>query len=273
MEQITRVLEKINQRRNDQPLTLADFMSLSLAEIRNTGQLSRDDARLLYRAAQKEKQNNLLYTARALTRANPLLRNEMGRARYHGATPYGYDDIIVPRADEFAAPGAVSSMFSPAGYLTELYREARGLHPKDSDRNLDKRRPDLAKLVLSQDNLDNEISALSLANAQLETALMTKAGQTDKSTYYETLAKSRNSGVTPYNLPFEGIHNTLAQRNFVLPDNILSAPERFAILAAYDAGISPNLYAILKEDTESLTGPDLKKSLKKTSRRLRLKTL
>lgn len=273
MEQITRVLEKINQGRNDQPLTLADFMPLSLAEIRNTGQLSRDDARLLYRAAQKEKQNNLLYTAQALTRANPLLRNEMGRARYHGATPYGYDDIIVPRADEFAAPGAVSSMFSPAGYLTELYREARELHPKDSDHNLDKRRPDLAKLVLSQDNLDNEISALSLANAQLETALMTKAGQTDKSTYYDALAKSRNSGVTPYNLPFEGMHNALAQRNFVLPDNILSTPAKFAILAAYNAGISPTLYAILTEDTASLTGADLKKSLKNNFPKIKIRKL
>lgn len=273
MEQITRVLEKINQGRNDQPLTLADFMPLSLAEIRNTGQLSRDDARLLYRAAQKEKQNNLLYTARALTRANPLLRNEMGRARYHGATPYGYDDIIVPRADEFAAPGAVSSMFSPAGYLTELYREARELHPKDSDHNLDKRRPDLAKLVLSQDNLDNEISALSLANAQLETALMTKAAQTDKSTYYETMAKSRNSGVTPYNLPFEGIHNALAQRNFVLPDNILSTPAKFAILTAYNAGISPTLYAILTEDTESLTGAALKNSLKNNFPKIKIRKL
>ncbi|WP_274369208.1 neuraminidase-like domain-containing protein [Morganella morganii] len=273
MEQITRVLEKMNQGRNDQPLTLADFMPLSLAEIRNTGQLSRDDARLLYRAAQKEKQNNLLYTARALTRANPLLRNEMGRARYHGATPYGYDDIIVPRADEFAAPGAVSSMFSPAGYLTELYREARELHPEDSDHNLDKRRPDLAKLVLSQDNLDNEISALSLANEQLETALMTKTAQTDKSTYYETLAKSCNSGVTPYNLPFEGMHNALAQRNFVLPDNILSTPAKFAILAAYNAGISPRLYAILTEDTESLTGADLKKSLKNNFPTIKIRKL
>lgn len=273
MEQITRVLEKINQGRNDQPLTLADFMPLSLAEIRNTGQLSRDDARLLYRAAQKEKQNNLLYTAQALTRANPLLRNEMSRARYHGATPYGYDDIIVPRADEFAAPGAVSSMFSPAGYLTELYREARELHPKDSDHNLDKRRLDLAKLVLSQDNLDNEISALSLANEQLETALMTNAGQTDKSTYYDALAKSRNSGVTPYNLPFEGMHNALAQRNFVLPDNILSTPAKFAILAAYNAGISPTLYAILTEDTASLTGADLKKSLKNNFPKIKIRKL
>ncbi|MET4860968.1 neuraminidase-like domain-containing protein [Morganella morganii] len=273
MEQITRVLEKINQGRNDQPLTLADFMPLSLAEIRNTGQLSRDDARLLYRAAQKEKQNNLLYTARALTRANPLLRNEMGRARYHGATPYGYDDIIVPRADEFAAPGAVSSMFSPAGYLTELYREARGLHPEDSDHNLDKRRPDLANLVISQDNLDNEISALSLANEQLETALMTKAGQTDKSTYYDALATSCNSGVTPYNLPFEGVHNAVVQRNFVLPDNILSTPEKFAILTAYNAGISPALYAILTEKTESLTGADLKKSLKNNFPTIKIRKL
>lgn len=273
MEKITRVLEKLNQGRTDQPLTLTDFMPLSLAEIRNTSQLSRDEARLLFRAAQKEKQNNLLYTARALTRANPLLRNEMGRARYHGAMPYSYDDMIVPRADEFAAPGAVSSMFSPAGYLTELYREARGLHPKDSDHNLDKRRPDLAKLVLSQDNLDNEISALSLANEQLETALMTQAAQTDKSKYYDALATSCNSGVTPYNLPFEGMHNALAQRNFVLPDNILSTPAKFAILAAYNAGISPKLYAILTEDTESLTGSDLKKSLKKNFPMIKIKDL
>ncbi|WP_273745936.1 Tc toxin subunit A [Morganella morganii] len=164
MEKITRVLEKINQGRTDQPLTLSDLMPLSFAEIRNTGQLSRDEALLLFRSAQKEKQNNILYTARALTRANPLLRKEMGRARYHGATPYGYDDIIVPRADEFAAPGAVSSMFSPAGYLTELYREARGLHQKDSPRNLDKRRPDLATLALSQSNLDDEVSTLALSN-------------------------------------------------------------------------------------------------------------
>ncbi|WP_371327756.1 neuraminidase-like domain-containing protein, partial [Morganella sp. HMSC11D09] len=254
---------------------MADFMPMSLAEIRsqNTGRLSREEAQLLHRAAQKEKQNNILYTARILTRANPLLKKEMNDACYYGATPYGYDDIIPPRAEKFVAPGAVSSIFSPAGYLTELYREARELHPKDSDRNLDKRRPDLAKLVLSQDNLDNEISALSLANEQLETALMAQTGQTDKNKYYETLAKSRNSGVTPYNVPFEGIHNALAQRNFVLPDNILSNPAKFAILAAYDAGISPKLYNILTEDTESLTGTDLEKSLKRNFPKVKIKDL
>ncbi|HHZ6804132.1 TPA: neuraminidase-like domain-containing protein [Morganella morganii] len=276
MDQITRILEKLNQQRSGETtVTLADFMPMSLAEIRsqNTGRLSREEAQLLHRAAQKEKQNNILYTARILTRANPLLKKEMNDACYYGATPYGYDDIIPPRAEKFVAPGAVSSIFSPAGYLTELYREARELHPKDSDRNLDKRRPDLAKLVLSQDNLDNEISALSLANEQLETALMAQTGQTDKNKYYETLATSRRSGVTPYNAPFEGIHNALAQRNFVLPDNILSNPAKFAILAAYDAGISPKLYNILTEDTESLTGSDLEKSLKRNFPKVKIKDL
>ncbi|MBC4002525.1 neuraminidase-like domain-containing protein [Morganella morganii] len=265
MDQITRILEKLNQQRSGKTVTLADFMPMSLAEVRSlTGsRLSREEAQLLHRAAIKEQQNNILYTARALTRANPLLKKEMGAARTYGATPYGYNDIIMPRADEFAAPGAVSSMFSPAGYLTELYREARGLHQKDSVNNLDKRRPDLAKLVLSQENLDKEISTLSLANEQLETALMAKANQTDKNKYYETLATSRRSGVTPYNAPFEGIRNALAQQDFVLPDHLLSKGAQSAAQMALYAGISPELYAILTEKTEGLSEAATEALLKK----------
>ncbi|EOZ4992222.1 neuraminidase-like domain-containing protein [Morganella morganii] len=255
MDKITRILEKLNQQRSGETVTLADFMPMSLAEVRSLAgsRLSREEVQLLHRAAIKEQQNNILYTARALTRANPLLKKEMGAARTYGATPYGYNDIIMPRADEFAAPGAVSSMFSPAGYLTELYREARSLHQKESVNNLDKRRPDLAKLVLSQENLDKEISTLSLANEQLETALMAQAGQTDKNKYYETLATSRRSGVTPYNAPFEGIRNALAQQNFVLPDHVLSKGAQSAAQMALYAGISPELYAIL---TENMGGSD-----------------
>lgn len=265
MDKITRILEKLNQQRSGKTVTLADFMPMSLAEVRSlTGsRLSREEAQMLHRAAIKEQQNNILYTARALTHANPLLKKEMGAARTYGATPYGYNDIIMPRADEFAAPGAVSSMFSPAGYLTELYREARGLHQKNSVNNLDKRRPDLAKLVLSQENLDKEISTLSLANEQLETALMAKANQTDKNKYYETLATSRRSGVTPYNAPFEGIRNALAQQNFVLPDHVLSKGAQSAAQMALYAGISPELYAILTEKTDGLSEAATEALLKK----------
>ena len=275
MDKITRILEKLNLQRSGETVTLADFMPMSLAEVRSLagGRLSREEAQLLHRAAIKEQQNNILYTARALTRANPLLKKEMGAARTYGATPYGYNDIIMPRAEEFAAPGAVSSMFSPAGYLTELYREARGLHQKDSVNNLDKRRPDLAKLVLSQENLDKEISTLSLANEQLETALMAKAGQTDKAKYYETLATSRRSGVTPYNAPFEGIRNALAQQNFVLPDHVLSKGAQSAAQLALYAGISPELYAILTEKIEGLSEADTKKLLEKNFPRVNTESL
>ncbi|WP_413482742.1 neuraminidase-like domain-containing protein [Morganella psychrotolerans] len=265
MEKVTKVLEKLNLDYSNQQITLADLMPLSLAEVRNMAgsRLSREEAQLLHRAAIKEKQNNILYTARALTRANPLLRKEMGVARHHGAAPYGYDDIIVPRADEFAAPGAVSSMFSPAGYLTELYREARGLHQKDSVNNLDKRRPDLAELTLTQENLDKEVSTLALANDQLEAALMAKAGLTDKTKYYETLSVSRNSGVTPYNAPFERVREALIQQDFSLPDSVLSKGALSAAQLALAAGISPELYAILTEKTDGLSEADTEALLKK----------
>ncbi|HCR3775444.1 TPA: insecticidal toxin protein [Morganella morganii] len=266
MDKITRILEKLNQGREQQPLTLADLIPLSLAEVRNIagGHLSREESQILHYAAIKEKQNNILFTARALTRANPLLRKEMGRARRRGAAPYGdFDDIVMPRADEFAAPGSVSSMFSPAGYLTELYREARGLHQTNSTHNLDKRRPDLAKLVLSQENLDKKVSTLMLANDQLETALMAKAGKTDKAAYDETLATSRYSGVTPYNAPFELVREAMAQQDFSLPDNILSKGTASAAQLALSAGISPALYTILTEDIDGLSDEETDALVKK----------
>lgn len=266
MDKITRILEKLNQGREQQPLTLVDLIPLSLAEVRNIagGHLSREESQILHYAAIKKKQNNILFTARALTRANPLLRKEMGRARRRGAAPYGdFDDIVMPRADEFAAPGSVSSMFSPAGYLTELYREARGLHQTNSTRNLDKRRPDLAKLVLSQENLDKEVSTLTLANDQLETALMAKAGKTDKAAYDETLATSRYSGVTPYNAPFELVREAMAQQDFSLPDNILSKGTASAAQLALSAGISPELYTILTEKTDGLSDAETDALVKK----------
>ncbi|GIZ28577.1 hypothetical protein TUM12151_15190 [Morganella morganii] len=266
MDKITRIFEKLNQGREQQPLTLADLMPLSLAEVRNMAgrHLSREESQMLHQAAIKEKQNNILFTARALTRANPLLRKEMGRARRRGAAPYGdFDDIVMPRADEFAAPGSVSSMFSPAGYLTELYREARGLHQTNSTRNLDKRRPDLAKLILSQENLDKEVSTLTLANDQLETALMAKAGKTDKAAYDETLATSRYSGMTPYNAPFELVREAMAQQGFSLPDNVLSKGTDSAAQLALSAGISPELYTILTEKTDGLSDAETDALVKK----------
>ncbi|HGJ5876412.1 MAG TPA: Tc toxin subunit A [Arsenophonus sp.] len=50
--------------------------------------------------------------------------------------------------------GNIASMFSPAAYLVKLYREAHKLHAENSPYFIDNRRPDLADLILSQENMD-----------------------------------------------------------------------------------------------------------------------
>ncbi|MFS1563540.1 MAG: Tc toxin subunit A [Candidatus Arsenophonus phytopathogenicus] len=68
------------------------------------------------------------------------------------------------RESDFVNQGNIASMFSPAAYLVKLYREAQKLHPVNSPYFIDNRRPDLADLVLSQDNIDTPVSTLTLSN-------------------------------------------------------------------------------------------------------------
>jgi hypothetical protein len=47
-----------------------------------------------------------------------------------------YKDLFGGRARKFVILGSVTSKFSPAGYLTELCREARNLHKPEHGRYL-----------------------------------------------------------------------------------------------------------------------------------------
>ncbi|MFA0077743.1 neuraminidase-like domain-containing protein [Vibrio artabrorum] len=64
----------------------------------------------------------------------------------------------------YVCDGSVASVYSPAAYLQELWSKAKGLHNDKSHRSLLKRRPDLADMALSQDNMDTEVSRLLLSN-------------------------------------------------------------------------------------------------------------
>ncbi|QUM84380.1 neuraminidase-like domain-containing protein [Moritella sp. 28] len=130
--------------------------------------LSLSDIRDLHRggkgaAVQLEaKQRNVV------KRANPQLQHAMNMAMgtMTGGIR-GFDDIIPPRADSYVKQESVASMFSPAAYLTELYREGKKLHDANSPAQLNHRRPDLTSLILSQRNLDETISTLALSNEVL----------------------------------------------------------------------------------------------------------
>lgn len=69
------------------------------------------------------------------------------------------------------AAGTVESMYSPAAYLTELWKNAVTLHPDGHPYALTSRRPDISLLALNQDNMDSEVSVLNLSNQLLLSAM------------------------------------------------------------------------------------------------------
>ncbi|MDI6539538.1 neuraminidase-like domain-containing protein [Pantoea ananatis] len=155
-----------------QPVTLADIMMCSLPEVSalSGGRLNQGEQRYLWEQAQNEEKANRMLDSQLFSRANPQLANAIRLGISQSASVYAYNNIFADRAGSFVKPGTVSSMFSPAAYLTELYREASQLY-QGAPYHLDSRRPDLQLLALSQENLDTEISTLKLSNEILEQAI------------------------------------------------------------------------------------------------------
>ncbi|MDE9459506.1 neuraminidase-like domain-containing protein, partial [Xenorhabdus bovienii] len=234
---------------------LTDICHYSFEEFRQqvSEHLSWSEAKHLYHCALQEQKSNRLYEAKILTRANPQLQNAVHLAI---TTPYaelrGYNDEFSNRASQYVAPGAVSSMFSPAAYLTEIYREARQLHAESSVYHLDKRRPDLRSLALSQHNMDGEVSTLSLSNELLMEGIQTKSGLDSQANVMEMLSTFRPSGATPYHDAYENVRKVIQLQDPNL-EQLRAAPAvaglmNQASLLGINASISPELFNILTEE-------------------------
>uniref|UniRef100_UPI00056DF703 Tc toxin subunit A n=1 Tax=Xenorhabdus bovienii TaxID=40576 RepID=UPI00056DF703 len=251
------LLDKLNENKkidgNDRLITLPDIMIRSFAEVKELAgnSLSWGEKNFLYQQAQKELKENRMAESRILSRANPQLANTVHLGIRQSSMQRSYDDLFGGRASKFVKPGAVASMFSPAGYLTELYREARNLHAATSAYQLDKRRPDLAFLTLSQSNMDDELSTLSLSNELLLNNIQTEENQ-DYDGALEMLSTYRLTGMTPFHLPYEA-----SRQAVMLQDEELAAFQRnpdvaarmdTASMLAIKNDIAPELYKILIED-------------------------
>lgn len=251
MKTINTLLAKMNSNTSES-ITLNDLAPLSLHEIYALSEekLSWHEAKTLYKEAQETAKINKLNEAHYLARNNPQVRNAITL----GIQPSPVKDndlseLLNGRDTNYVNSKSVASMFSPAGYLTELYREARALHAKKNIHHLDKRRPDLAQLVLSQENMDKQVSTLSLSNQILTTALQNRLGR-DKDLFRE-LATHRLTGENPYHQPYETIRQALLLHDDVL-DKLVKAKDNFDNLdtewiSAINSSISPELYAILTE--------------------------
>ncbi|MCS3409314.1 neuraminidase-like domain-containing protein [Serratia sp. AKBS12] len=264
MDRVTSLLQKINLFNGTQNIrnnvTLADLLPLSLGEIKaiSNGALTRDEANYLYEAVQEALKENKKDEIAVLSRANPQLKSMVSLGVQPSSEERGYEELLGGRAFSFAKPGSVASMFSPAGYLTELYREAKNLHSAtgiDKEYHLDHRRPDLKSLVLNQKNLTGEISTLSLANDIVLKNMMAATSKNNDEAM-QLLSTYCKMGENPFHLPHETLRLAILSQDENLslltkdPDvgNIFNP----AALLAFEYGISPKLYNILTEEiTES----------------------
>ncbi|WP_240042831.1 neuraminidase-like domain-containing protein [Photorhabdus luminescens] len=234
-----------------------DICHLSFEELRRKmkDELSWSQTQSLYLEAQQEQKKNLLHEASILKRANPHLQSAVHLAL---TTPHadqqGYNSRFGNRASKYAAPGAISSMFSPAAYLAELYRQARNLHAEGSIYHLDTRRPDLKSLMLSQKNMDTEISTLSLSNNMLLEGIKTNPNLDSHTKVMEKLSTIRTSGTLPYHDAYESVRKVIQLQAPVfehvstLPETTISKLMHKAYLLEINASVSPESFKILSED-------------------------
>lgn len=260
------ILKKLAKKTKRKLKSLDYFMPLSFAELKQAtkNSLSRGEMRYLYKAAQQGRKDSTILESRLLAHANP----QLARIAHLGVTQLAqtrsYDEWFGGRTSRFVKPGSVASMFSPAAYLTELYRESKDLHADSSLYHLGRRRPDLAELALTQSNMDDEISTLSLSNELLLNNLQTLEEKDDME-IMEMLSTYRQTGITPYHWPYEATRQSilLQDKNFSAftqnPD-VAKRMDPASLLVLY-VDISPELYQILIEEiTEKKAAELIKKN-------------
>ncbi|MGV3345739.1 neuraminidase-like domain-containing protein [Enterobacteriaceae bacterium LUAb1] len=219
----------------------------------------------VYADVQRARKAALILEKSILTRASPLLPKAIKLGlRQPAASLRDYEEWFGDRAAKYANPGDVASMFSPAAYLTALYREARTFYAKKNPWHIDQRRPDLASLVLSQDNMDTEVSALALSieimlakvRASLPADSLRNGQVAGDSSADDAVLNMLSTDVhcigTPYHHYHAGLRQVCAVKD---PDfaHLASSPAvtshlSESSLAAIHYDIPPALYQLLTEE-------------------------
>lgn len=174
----------------------------------------------IYADAQRARKDALILEKNILTRASPLLPRAVRLGlRQPGASLRDYEEWFGQRAAQYANPGDVASMFSPAAYLTALYREACAFYTEDNPFHINQRRPDIAGLALSQNTMDDEISTLDLSIeiilAKVRDSMIAAAqrsGQKESDIITDdAVMKMLSTQVTSIGTPYHHHHSRLRQ--------------------------------------------------------------
>lgn len=105
------------------------------------------------------------------------------------------NDYLPEKENSVVSGESVASIYSPAAYLTELWKEANTLHATNSQYSLRTRRPDFESLVLSQENMDEAVNTQTLTNELLSQIYCNNYSLAYDSTLLKSvLASSNKSG-------------------------------------------------------------------------------
>ncbi|MFB8789151.1 MAG: neuraminidase-like domain-containing protein [Potamolinea sp.] len=203
-----------------------------------------------YREAQKRAMRVETVMRDAIVTHDPL--SQALRHVRTPALPQGVATELENDPIRYAKPDSIQSSQSPAAYLKHIYDLAKQITPADPLFGLDTRRPDLAKLELSEDNLHQEITTLELVNEVL--AAQIKAAGNNDLAFLKTQ-------LHPLALPFDKdlatIRTGLAQMNGMSLNEISRRLDQWVI--------SDNNFTLVPNyiDALNLSQPDVE-VLKKT---------
>ncbi|PGV18155.1 toxin [Bacillus cereus] len=156
--------------------TVFDIASESLSEFeKNNPEIPSSDAKEIFKLAVIRTENlRMLYKAWQLhndpiVKSIPKLSSNTGTHGMRTALKRSlgggadFEDLFPERSPEgYAESTSIQSLFSPGRYLTVLYKIAQQLHNPENKLHIDNRRPDLKSLILSEDNMNTEVSSLDI---------------------------------------------------------------------------------------------------------------
>ena len=250
------IVKKINEM-GSEPLSIASIMLMSQEQLHDQFShfLNMDEIVSLHEEAQKRHSENKLLESKLLSRINPQTSALLSLNANSIIEKYSYINTFPERSSNFVAEGSVSSIFSPAAYLTELYREALPIHDKQSIYSLANRRPDISNILLSQDNMDIKISTLTYANEILVNAISSiMVEPPDK--IEEKLSFCRQGGYLPYHHAYNTVRLGILQqdphlkiiKSFPFFNLLLTAQK----LTALSLNLPPEGFAILTEEVTEI---------------------
>ncbi|MGM7744135.1 Tc toxin subunit A [Yersinia enterocolitica] len=240
--------------------TIFDITALSQQTFsEHCAPLTIDQAEDIYQQA-TERANNLqaLYRAWLLHRdpinqsidklsANAAIEHLNDAVSRNLGGDANFEDLFPERSEEgYVDVTSIQSLFSPGRYLTALYKVALKLHDEDNELHIDKRRPDLKSLILSQRNMDTEVTSLDI--------LLNVLQHNDDNSVLANLADTYHPMTLPYDDAQQQINSALVAKGTNL-NNLWSRllDNQLDCFSAYSHNMSPLSVQPRVRTTETLT--------------------